>query len=60
MLETALHWKRMISAQTVALKMKMHLYVVQMEMPTGNEINMKLIFYRYQTGQGFEDIKMFI
>jgi hypothetical protein len=39
MLETALHWKRMISAQRVALKMKMHLYVVQMEMPTGKEIN---------------------
>jgi hypothetical protein len=38
MLETALLWKRMISAQTVALKRKMHLYVVQMEMPTGKEI----------------------
>jgi hypothetical protein len=44
MLETALHWKGMISAQTVALKMKMHLYVVQMEMSTGKEIYMKFIF----------------
>jgi hypothetical protein len=40
MLETALHWKRMISAQTVALK-KMHLYVVPTEMHTGKEIYVK-------------------
>jgi hypothetical protein len=60
MLETALHWKRMISAQTVALKMKMkmHLYVVQMEMSTGKEIYTN--FFLYQTGQGFEGVKMFL
>jgi hypothetical protein len=44
MLETAPPWKRMISAQAVALKMKMHLYVVQMEMSTGKEIYMKFTF----------------
>lgn len=49
MLETALHWKKMISAQTVAQKMKMHLYVVQMEMPTGKAISVKFCSYSHQT-----------
>jgi hypothetical protein len=43
----------MISAQTVALKRKMHLYVVQMEMPTG-----KGIYIKNQTGQGFEEVSV--
>jgi hypothetical protein len=38
MLETALHWKKMTSVQTLALKMKMLLYVVRMEMPTGKAV----------------------
>jgi hypothetical protein len=42
MLGIVLHWKKMISAQTVVLKMKMHLYVVQMEMLTGKTISMNL------------------
>jgi hypothetical protein len=60
MLETALHLKTMISARTVALKMKMHLYVVQMEKSTGKEIYMKLIFCRHQTAQGVQEVKMLI
>jgi hypothetical protein len=48
MLETALHWKKMISAQTVALKMKIHLYVAQMEMPTGKAIYVAFSSYRHK------------
>jgi hypothetical protein len=48
MLGTAPHWRKMISAQTLALKMKMRLYVVQMEMLTGKAISMKFSSYSHQ------------